>query len=148
MWANLNKETLGMTNPQPDAPQGQPVPPAAEQAPAPKKKSVLPKVLGIVLVVLVAGGFAIYRYMNSASSAQVGDCLSGQLTSQESNKQLNKVDCGSAEATLKVLGRVPDVKDPDVKEELCAPWPDFEGYYWEGKRGGSGAVLCVQQIKK
>ncbi|GAA2836715.1 LppU/SCO3897 family protein [Crossiella cryophila] len=139
-----------MTNPQANAPQDQPIQPAGEQPAAPKKKkSVLPKVLGILLVVLVAGGFAVYRYMNSAQSAKVGECIAAKVEGEKVNSA-NKVDCGNADAQYKVVGKYEDKKEADFKIELCEPHADTTDAIWvpEGRSGATGTVLCLTANKK
>lgn len=140
-----------MTNPQANAPQDQPIPPAVEQPTeaAPKKKSKAPKIILIAALVLVAAGFGIYNFMFGAGNAKVGDCLKGDINKATS---IEKVDCGSADAKYSVVGRVENKTEADVnapeESHACAAFEKVTAVYWESSgRSKTGALLCLGDKK-
>ncbi|MBP2477042.1 hypothetical protein JOF53_005914 [Crossiella equi] len=132
-----------MTNPQAEQPQ----PYSQQDAPAPKKKSKLPKILGYLIVPLIALGFFVYNFMFGAGNAKVGECLAGDGTNANS---VEKVDCADAKAKFTVVGRVEgktsaDVDDVEGKEHACDAYPGWKHVYWEqsSRRSTTGALLCL-----
>ena len=136
------------------APSGPPAPRFTDSVPAmPKKKSRRGLVIGIVLgavflIVLCLGiGLVLVLQVNStaAENAAVGDCLSGNTEGDALDaSKVRKVDCGSADATLKVTARI-DNKKAAEGEAACGKDADF--VFWSGPRDGEpGTVLCLQRL--
>lgn len=120
-----------MTTSQPapggQTPVGQPDafgPPPGVQPSAPKRSKFawLKFALPIVIVVLVAGGYAV-NYFTGTDGAKVGDCLAvTEFTSKADPKQ---ADCGTAEANVKVAAKVGD-------NESCPEGP-YDEYSQSGR---------------
>ncbi|GIJ69094.1 LppU/SCO3897 family protein [Virgisporangium ochraceum] len=126
-------------------PQGGGFQPAAPQPPR-RGGGWGKRIAGIVATLLVLGGiFAVTTYLNrdAASKAKVGDCVS-----QEGSDELKVVECGSAEADFKVVGRVEDKTQAEAGISACGPFVDqgAEQAYWEGEQGKKGLVLCLGPV--
>ncbi|MGH8431517.1 MAG: LppU/SCO3897 family protein, partial [Solimonas sp.] len=136
------QETVGSA-PQPAAPQ-----PAEAQPPA-KKKGLLGGVGGIVgiIVVVVLGAGAWFLNRDSASNADVGQCLAGTTAAELDADKLKIADCSAADAGFKVVGKV-DNKLQSEGEAACAPYADTEFFFWSGDTGKAGTILCLATNKK
>jgi hypothetical protein len=98
-----------------------------------------------VLVLALAGGGYYFFIRNNAQSANVGDCFSGNA-SQLDASQLKIVDCGSTDATLKVLEKV----DNKTHAEASAACSNQNTAYvlWQNSNNSStGTVLCLGPVK-
>ena len=107
------------------------------------KKRVASIAVGLVVLAGIAG---VSWYMNrdAANKAKVGDCVS-----QEGTNDLKVVECTSAEADFKVVGRVEDKTQSEAGDTVCGPFVDqgAEQAYWEGEAGKKGLVLCLAPNK-
>ncbi|MFB9908066.1 LppU/SCO3897 family protein [Allokutzneria oryzae] len=124
-------------------PQG--MPESADQ-PAAKPKRSPAKLVVSILVPLVVIGIGVFGYLNSVGkSSQVGDCLSGDVSDADNIK---KVDCGPG-ANFKVVGKVEDKLQSEAGENgaVCAPFAATGAFYWEGRQGGKGTFLCLEELK-
>lgn len=103
-------------------------------------------VIGVV-VLAVASGIGWWTNRDKPVSAKVGDCLSGA-----SAQELKIVKCDDSSATLKVVGKVSSVAeatfDSDKELSMCKDFPTAESGYWEGEKGKTGYVLCLEPVKK
>lgn len=134
--------------------QGAPVPPdapTAQPGPAPKSSSavggIVKRIIGAVVVFAVIGlGGLAWKYLTGApETAKVGDCMAGQTSND-----LKTVKCDDASAEHKVVGKVEDQTEAQFQasDNPCTAYPTAETFYWEGKKGGSGYVLCLEPVKK
>jgi hypothetical protein len=126
-------------------PQGGGFQPAAPQPPRRSGGGWGKRVGGIVATLLVAGAiFGVNTYLNrdAATKAKVGECVA-----QESGDDLKVVECGSADADFKVVGRVENKTETEA-ENACEPFVDQGAtqLYWEGKAGKKGLVLCLGPV--
>lgn len=95
-------------------------------------------VIGIVITALSTGG-------SGADSAAVNDCVT-----KPNNDNINVVDCGSSDASLKVVGKVENKTQAEVSlnsAAICKPFPTATNAYWKGKIGKAGYVLCLAPLK-
>ena len=147
----------------PEAPQqsfGQP-PSAAESfgsAPAaPKKKSPVGMIIGIVVgVVILAGiigvGVIVVGLVNknSVANAEVGSCFKESAfteTLQDASGE-KTVDCTDPTAKYKVVGIVDNKRSSEIDVDTnCAPWADAVAGIWLGPPGEVGKVYCVSEVK-
>jgi hypothetical protein len=122
--------------------------------PAPPKKrsrkAVVWITVGIVGLLLICGlggallvGVANLR-SNSVANASVGECLGGTTSTELDADKMTKVDCGSAEAKFKVVGRIED-KTSAEREASCEGVAETDFVFWTGREGGKGTVLCLQE---
>ena len=122
--------------------------PAALTTPASGAKVVNPKrrqliVLSVFLVIVAAFiGVAVYFTRNSPDTAKVGDCVR-----QDGADSVQVVDCADPAAAYKVVGRVEDKTQVQASISACDAFPDSDSYFWLGKPGGSGFVLCLASTK-
>jgi hypothetical protein len=125
-------------------PQGGGFPPAP--APQPARRGGAGRAIVILVVVLVVvGGIAAagwYFSRDAANNAKVGDCVQ-----QQGSDDLKVVDCGSADADFKVVGRVEDKTQSEASQGACDGFADAEQAYWEGEPGKKGLVLCLAPAK-
>ena len=89
-------------------------------------------------------GSSMYLNRDAANKAKVGDCVA-----QEGSDDLKVVECGSADADYKVVGRVEDKTQTEAGISACGPFVDqgAEQAYWEGESGKKGLVLCLAPAK-
>jgi hypothetical protein len=83
-------------------------------------------VLGIVIVALSATG-------SSTDSAAVNDCVT-----KPDNDNLKVVDCGSGDASLKVVGKVENKTQAEASinsAAICKPFSTATNAYWQGEIG-------------
>jgi hypothetical protein len=127
-------------------PQGGGFPPGP--APQPARRGGAGRAIVILVVVLVVvGGLAAagwYFSRDAANKANVGDCVQ-----QQGSDDLKVVDCASADADYKVVGRVEDKTQTEASLGACDDFTDqgAESAYWEGESGKKGLVLCLAPAK-
>lgn len=124
--------------------------PTPTLAPGGKGKAFLGRLIGAVAVfVVVVIGLAVWKVVTkNPSTANVGDCVSGSVANANETKV---VECTSAEATGKVVGKVDGKTEAEFNtqtEEICKPYPTAETAFWSGKSGRKGYVLCLEPVKK
>ncbi|ADB32587.1 hypothetical protein Kfla_3529 [Kribbella flavida DSM 17836] len=93
-----------------------------------------PAVLGLLVPVMLIAVIVIAN-LDRASSAEAGACVQNKGTI--SNPNVKVVDCGSAEAEFKVLGKV-----SSSNSAQCEQYPGYTVAYTES-RGSSGYTLCL-----
>lgn len=120
---------------------GPPQPPAA----APKKSKRRQKIVLTVFLIVVAAILALVwvATRSNGENAQVGNCVT-----ESGENYVKIVDCGTAEATLKVVARVEDKTQIEAQISACTPYPDADQVFWEGKEGETGVVLCLAKTGK
>ncbi|WP_027645510.1 LppU/SCO3897 family protein [Salinispora pacifica] len=144
------------TQPSTDVPQdGAPAP---APAPEPARKSGRKKVLGIVGAIVaflvVAGlkfGLGAVLGTDETAEAKAGDCIAELPTTigdeMEAVDGGKVVDCASAEATYKVVGRAEDQTEEQAESgEACAEFfQENEEYYIFSNiiPGKTGYLLCL-----
>jgi hypothetical protein len=111
-----------------NAPQGEAIPQA------PKKPSVMSRILRAVLGLIVAGAvvYGINYFTSDAAQSKAGECAS--VTGTTSKPEFKVVDCGAAEANYtigKVLGSTTESCNGDYDE------------YTESARRGPDSKLCL-----
>lgn len=146
----------------PQNPYGQPTGPlGVNQDGATDGQSVLNKLgiskaraVGLVALLLVGGGFAIFHYISSKSdpkSAAVGDCLSineNAGTSKQIAKSAKLIACTDSSAAYKVLGRINDSSDTD-KCSTVPGWKDSDAALYQESLSSKNTsyVLCLEPTK-
>jgi hypothetical protein len=141
---------------------GTPPPPgeAFGAAPAPEKKRVDLKIVGIVgavIVALVIAGIVVLAKNvlsgTDTKQAQAGTCI-GNLpeVAAGENKAANNakvLDCADANAAYKVEGRLENKTQAEAKaDDACMAYANAEYTYSVIPSGGKGYVLCLSKIKK
>jgi uncharacterized membrane protein len=123
---------------------GVPGPPPAAPA-APKKSKRRQKIVLTVFLILVAAVLALVwvATRSNGENAQVGNCVT-----ESGENYVKIVDCGTPEATLKVVARVEDKTQIEAQISACTPYPDADQVFWEGKEGETGVVLCLAKTGK
>ena len=122
------------------APPPQPAQPAE---PVPKKRGG--RLVGIVvLLVLVAGigGAAWWFTRDSATNAQVGDCLAGTTPEELNADKLKVVPCTQTDAGFKVVERIENKTETEANS-ACTESTEDRWVFWSGKKDSSGTVLCL-----
>lgn len=121
--------------------------PAAAPADAPAKKKIPVRLIGSVLLfaAIAVGGWWFSR--DDAVNAELGSCLAGTTAAELDANKLKVVECASADAGFKVVGRVED-KAESAADESCNPFQETEYVFWSGKPGLPGVVLCIAEVKK
>lgn len=115
--------------PVPDAPMGR----------RPKRRQKI--VLTVFLVVVVAFfGLIWFATRHNPEGAKVGDCVR-----QTGSDSVRVVGCADPAAAFRVVGRVNDRTEFQASLSACAPFADqgAEQFYWSGKLGKTGYVLCL-----
>lgn len=109
-------------------------PPAPGEPIRPKRKLLWLRIVVPVLVVVASAIVAIVQFSSSPVNAAVGDCLSVPkfTTSFSGDNQPKKVDCGAAEANVKVAAKYDDAN-------AACPAPDYDHLTMERP----SAKLCV-----
>jgi hypothetical protein len=135
------------------APFGTPTPP-------PRRRGIggglLRALISIVVLIVVAGGFAAYRafsHRNDTTNAKVNDCIHSETLDSDTAKQVKDtriVKCDDPSANYKVVGIVPSKTetDFDTDKKICAAYPTAESAIWQGVSGEPGSVLCLAPNKK
>lgn len=127
----------------PPAGGGAPGTPYAVPVPVKKSRSTR-RVVALVVLVLVLGGIGLAAYQAQKSnpdSAAVGDCVS-----KGSAEDVKIVDCTSASAAYKVLGKVDNktqVQFDLSSKTICEPFAGAQSAFWKGEIGKPGYVLCL-----
>lgn len=153
------------------APQYQNAPQPQQVPPAPKKKSVVVRILTAIVGIAVAGVviYGINYFTSDAAQSKAGECAS--LTGTTTKPDFKTVDCGSTEANYtigKVLGSTSEScggyydeytetarRGPDTKVCLVPNMVEGSCYELEGNQmgypvvdcGKSGAFKLVKQVK-
>jgi hypothetical protein len=114
-----------------------------------KKPLVLGLVIGFVVLIVLCLGISVLMGLNrlretSAESALVGDCLTGNTEGGLDAATVKKVDCGSADAKLKVTARLED-KTSDESQAECGKDIDFV-YWFAPREDAPGTALCLQKL--
>jgi hypothetical protein len=135
-------------------------PPGPPVPPVPVKKARTGKIIGLILgglvVLLVICGLSVYFYAKSTygprvQNADVGDCLPATIEDPGANiSEINKVECGSAEATTKIVGVVENraIEDLQTDAALCTEFATATSKFWVGEPGKKGKVFCLEPIKR
>jgi hypothetical protein len=127
-------------------PPGGSFPPGPAPQPARRGGAGRAIVILVVVLVVVGGliGAGIYLNRDAANKAKVGDCVA-----QQGSDDLKVVECGSADADFKVVGRVEDKTQTEASLGACDAFVDqgAEQAYWEGEPGKKGLVLCLAPAK-
>lgn len=140
-----------MTGPQYPDPT-RPVPPPqgglpgpAQPPAAPKKSKRRQKIVLTVFLVLVAALLAVvwFATRSNGENAKAGDCVT-----ESGENYVKIVECGSPEATLKVVARVEGKTQTEAQVSACNAYPDADSVFWEGKEGQTGVVLCLAKTGK
>ncbi|CCG04259.1 exported protein of unknown function [Blastococcus saxobsidens DD2] len=98
-------------------------------------------ILGLVVAVVVLG---VAAFALLGGDPEVGDCLRNAA-----GDQVEVVDCGSAEAEVRVVGV--DERELDYAEFLaemvCADFPEATNAVWVGDdQAEPGTVLCAEPV--
>lgn len=103
------------------------------------KKRVIGILVGLVVLAGIAG-VSWWVNRDAASKAKIGDCVD-----QVSRNDLKVVECGSSEATFRVVGRVENKTQTEARTSACDPFVDQGAAqaYWRGETGEKGFVLCL-----
>jgi uncharacterized membrane protein len=122
---------------------GPPPPPAPP--PAPKKSKRRQKIVLTVFLILVAAVLVLawVATRSNGENAQTGNCVT-----ESGENSVKIVDCGTPEATLKVVARVEDKTRIEAQISACTPYPDADQVFWQGKEGETGVVLCLAKTGK
>jgi hypothetical protein len=124
----------------------------------PPKRSNTGKIIGFVIggvvLLLVIGCIAVaaigLRMLGQrVENASIGDCMpAAVLDSAAEDQDLEKVDCGSAEAAYRVVGMVKDVTSEqfDSSEDPCSSFATARAALWVGAEGRDGKVLCLEPV--
>ncbi|PPK70545.1 hypothetical protein V5P93_000575 [Actinokineospora auranticolor] len=115
-------------------PQGfPPAPGAVPPPPAKRGGGKLVRIIVAIVVALAGIGFAAYRAMDDVDTAEAGDCIQLKSMDSSNNVDLDKIDCGSPDASYKVGKKL------DGSGAKC-PEGDYDEFY---KSGSSGYKVCV-----
>lgn len=127
--------------PQAGMPGPGPQPPAAP----PKKSKRRQKIVLTIFLVVVAGILALVWVLSrdNGENAQVGNCVT-----QSGDNYVKIVDCGAADATMKVVARIENKTQTEAQISACAAYPDADSVFWEGKEGKTGVALCLAKTGK
>jgi hypothetical protein len=119
-----------------------PLPP---QPAVPKKPKRRQKIVLTVFLIVVAGILALVwvATRSNGENAQVGNCVT-----ESGENYVKIVDCGAAEATLKVVARLEGKTRIEAQISACTPYPDADQVFWEGKEGETGVALCLAKTGK
>jgi hypothetical protein len=139
-------QTGGPQYPDPAGPVPQSGMPGPAQPPAvPKKSKRRQKIVLTIFLVVVAVLLALVwvATRSNGENAQVGNCVT-----ESGENYVKIVDCGAAEATLKVVARVEGKTQSEARVSACNAYPDADQVFWEGKEGQPGVVLCLAETGK
>lgn len=154
----------------PNQPQHQNAPQPQQIPPAPKKKSIVTRIITAIIGIAVAGlvVYGINYFTSDAAQSKAGDCAS--LTGTTTSPDFKTVDCGAAEANY-TIGKVLKLNEscggyydeytetarrgPDTKVCLVPIMTEGSCYELEGNQMGypvvdcakSGAYKLVKQVK-
>ncbi|MFF8534066.1 hypothetical protein ACN6K9_003307 [Streptomyces sp. SAS_267] len=128
-------------DPQFSPPQGQPEPGGAPAPAAPAKESKLKKVLGVVVLIVIAVVVKLgigYVFDDSPVRAEVGDCV--KVTGSENNPDVETKGCDDKDANYKVLKVVENTFDVNA----CKVGEAALAQEWDADK----FVLCLDPVKK
>ena len=94
-------------------------------------------ILGLLIPVAVLA-LIVFANLNSPSNADVGACVQNKGTTSKPNVKV--VDCGSADAEYKIVGKIDDSTD----DTQCEQFAGAEASYVKG--GSSKYVLCLAPV--
>ncbi len=97
-----------------------------------------PVILGLLIPVAVIA-LIIFANLNSTSNADVGQCVQNKGTSSDPNVKV--VDCGSADAEYKIVGKVDDSTD----DSQCEQFAGSEASYVY-QSGSTKYTLCLSPV--
>jgi hypothetical protein len=142
----------------PAGPQGQVgTAPGYPPQPAPKKRGRARIIVGVVALVVVAGVViaGVISSRSNPSNAKVGDCLKGSevtSTAAQDAGDVKIVDCTSADAKFKVVGKVDNKTKAQftTDDTICQPYVQAGATtaLWGGKSGSTGFVLCLGPVRE
>jgi hypothetical protein len=120
-----------------------PEPPAPTGRRRGKRRQVVVLVVFLAVVAVAFGGIWLAT-RHSAATAKVGDCVH-----QTGTDAVQVVACTDPSADFKVVGRVENQTEVDAGLSSCSPYVDqgAEQFYWAGKPGETGYVLCLAKAK-
>jgi hypothetical protein len=99
--------------------------------------------VGIMIVAGILVSFAFWYFNQSdAETSAVGDCLHNKGTN--SAPDLAKVDCSSADAEFKILGKFKDTSD----DSKCDTVAKTEVSYIQSGGDDHNVVLCLGAVSK
>ncbi len=132
---------------QPGTPQGAWA--ARENAPQPEKKSGAKKWASLAGTVAVVGAGAAYQLTGGFG---IGDPKVDDCVQMKGDTDFTVVDCGSAEAEMKIVGidekelTRPDFETADVND-ICASFPKTEYVLWIGDMVTEpGTIYCTEPV--
>ncbi len=105
------------------------------------RKQKTTNTVALVVIVLIFGT-VFYFARNNAANAGVGDCVK-----ESGSNGLKQVDCGSAEARYKVVGKVKDKSQSEATFSTCGEFAGTSDVYWQ-KSGSESFVLCLAPVSK
>lgn len=120
---------------------GGPAQPPAVPKKSKRRQKIVLTIFLVVVAVLLALVWVATR--SNGENAQVGNCVT-----ESGENYVKIVDCGAAEATLKVVARVEDKTQSEARANACSAYPDADQVFWEGKEGQTGVVLCLAETGK
>ena len=137
------------------APEAQP--PAQESKAKKVGKSILGRILvyGIILVVVLVGGYPYKIFTNDTELAKVGDCVTEAVNAED----MKTIGCTDSKAAYKVVAVVDGTAgraQADDESHPCARFADATTSLWMGEvsRGSSqpsagtmGKILCLAPTK-
>jgi len=107
--------------------------------------SVVARLIGAVVgvAVIAGGGFLLDHLTGAPSTAKAGDCVKVEGDTP------TVVECTAPEAEYQVVARLEDKTEVEfhISRNICSGHPEAERAFWEGKKGGSGYVLCLKPHK-
>jgi hypothetical protein len=136
-------------------PQGEP--PQQESTAKKVGKNIVGRLLvyGIILVVVLVGGYLYKVFTNDTELAKVGDCVTEAVKAED----MKTIDCADAKAAYKVVAVVDGTAgqaQADDETNPCARFADAVTSLWMGEvdRGASqpsandtGKILCLASTK-
>ncbi|AHH99912.1 hypothetical protein GCM10010174_90250 [Kutzneria viridogrisea] len=126
-------------NEYPDLPKA---PPIVDPTPPRRRPTALLLVGALVLV--AAGVLAVAQWLPSVRADAVGDCYRGDVEQVDS---VARIDCGP-EAKYKVVGIEKDQSKLGLQlGTACEQSPTADATFWSGREGGTGTVLCLEDLK-
>jgi len=108
------------------------------------------KAIRIILVIVVALGFGIYKFISGqddADTAKVGDCMHRGSTN-DNNPDLEVVKCDSSQAQYIVLAKINgNYSETEANTKCTAAAKDFQYSYTESS-DSNDFLLCLKDYKK
>ncbi len=114
-----------------------------------RTKALIGVVVVVLAIALIGGGIALYNQFLRTLSADVGECVAGDLN--DPALMLTTVDCASDDAIAKVIGKVENVTVDDHMrrgQDMCASFEGTEYIYFEqfGNQP-TGTIMCFELIE-